>query len=250
MGGEAFERDTDLGAVSSNYYDVIVHCAVNSAKSIDAGNVNDYIDDNILLTRTLASVPHCLFVYVSTVDLYPVSGGPYDEDFEVKGEELAGAYRVTKFAAEAYVRKHCPRHLVLRPTTLIGRDARPMSLTRLLLEAEPKLFLAADSRYNVISHDMVVDFIEAAIATQTVGIFNIASTGYLRLADVANWLGVAPRYGAYHYQVAKVDNARALRILPALQRTTADVLHEFLVNVDFFGRDVGSSRANLPEIEL
>src|SRR4030043_2310459 len=51
--------------------DIIIHCAFNSSREVTDDSVFSYIEDNIFLTKELASIPHKKFIFFSSVDVYP-----------------------------------------------------------------------------------------------------------------------------------------------------------------------------------
>ena len=47
-------------------YDAIVHCAIDLAEGVD-----DAVSKNVSLLKDVCRIPHRLFVYISSVDVYP-----------------------------------------------------------------------------------------------------------------------------------------------------------------------------------
>ncbi|TAN47771.1 MAG: NAD(P)-dependent oxidoreductase [Rhodospirillales bacterium] len=223
LGGVAFQRSAPMPEQKSPF-DAIVHCAFNSTRDVPLDAIPAYLDDNIGLTERLLSVPHRCFVYLSTVDLYPEGEGPYDEACPIDAKDIRGVYALTKAASEALVRAHGPDHLILRPTSLIGPDARPSAPIRLLRGYDGPMGLAPGSRYNLIRHQDVADFILACLERNMRGTFNLASSNTIPLKDMALALGRSIEFGTHPYKVANVSNAKAREILPAFGRTSEEVL--------------------------
>src|SRR4051812_18016707 len=72
--------------------DAIIHCAFNSAKKVPLTDLAAYYADNVLLTARLLRIPHKLFVFISSVDVYPSDFKLATEDSEVDCTQCSGVY--------------------------------------------------------------------------------------------------------------------------------------------------------------
>jgi hypothetical protein len=117
---------------------------------------------------------------------------------------------------------------------------RPSTTLRVLTERAPRVFLHPDSRVNFVLHDDIAAFIAHALAEDIRGVFNVASTGSVRLGDMAARLGLAATFGEHVYDAGDVSNAKIAAIAPAFRRTSAETLNRF---IDQLGaRFVGTGR--------
>ncbi|MBP2316235.1 NAD-dependent epimerase/dehydratase family protein [Azospirillum soli] len=215
---EAFARE------SMEPFDAIVHCAFNAMRSVPWDRLVDYMSDNALLTARLQQIPHRMFIYVSTVDLYPRDGKIHDEASDIRAENLHGAYAVTKFYGEALVRAGAAPWVILRPTSLLGPYARRSTLARVLESPESVVGLSGDSRYNAVLHEDVAQFIQLAIEHRLSGVYNIASSDDISLDEIAKAFDRRVTFGDHHYSAPRLDNSRATAVLPAFGRSTLDTL--------------------------
>ena len=208
--------------------DVVIHCAFNSRQSVDSDGLYAYLADNVLLTEEIVSIPHKKFVFISSVDVYPRQGGARSEDAVIDVNAVRGIYGITKLMSEATVRQRCPDYLILRCVSLLGEYSRKNSLIRIIEDEPCTLTLSGDSRLNYVLHSDVSDFIRFAMKHDVQGICNVASVENVALATVAGMLDKQVDFGAYRYDVGKIDNSKVLSILPALRKTSKDVVTQFV----------------------
>jgi nucleoside-diphosphate-sugar epimerase len=225
-------------------FDAIIHCAVNAAKAVSMSTAYDYMNDNLLLTQRLISVPHRKFVFVSTLAVYPPTGRAVSETDDVDLMPLAGPYAFTKLFSDLYVQKHAVEPLILRTTTLMGPAIRPNTVMRALTQPGCQLFLAPHSRYNFVLHEDIVQFIVQAIDNHITGAFNLGSSGLTTLSDIVDQLGLLVRYGTYYYDIGPVDTRRAGALHPAFLMPSWQVLNRY---IDELGKAyVGHGRLRPP----
>lgn len=229
LGGMPMTRATPWAEIAAGApYDAIIHCAFGSQKRVTPANAYAYLDDNLLLTERLAALAHRTFVFVSSIDIYPAprQGAKEDDDYDLA--RLSGPYPFAKLFSDALVRARCANHLVLRPASLLGPLMRPSTTLRVLTERAPRVFLHPDSRFNFVLHEDIAAFIARALAEDIRGVFNVASTGSIRLGDIAARLGLAAAFGEHVYDAGEVSNAKIAAIEPAFRRTSAETLNRFI----------------------
>jgi nucleoside-diphosphate-sugar epimerase len=241
LGGMAMTRATPFADVEAGApYDAIIHCAFGSQKLVTPATAHTYLDDNLLLTERLIAVPHGKFVFVSSIDIYPLprNGATEEDDYDLA--RLSGPYAFAKLFSDALVRARCADHLVLRPASLLGPTMRSSTTLRVLTERNARVFLSPESRFNFVRHEDIAGFVARAIAEDIRGVFNIASTGSVHLGDMAAHLGLSVAFGEQLYDAGEVSNAKVCAIEPAFRRTSAETLNRF---IDQLGaRFVGKGR--------
>ena len=225
LGTSGLTRADDPAALrESTPYDAIVHCAFDHSPKDDA----EKIEANLNLFEAVRSIPCRRFVYISSIDVYPKGKGPKLENQQVLPAPTDDSYRTIKLACEARLENSDENNLILRPTALLGKTARPNSLIRMLQDPNCSLSLAPDSRFNYVTHHQLGAFILRALHDGLSGVYNIATTGSLRLREVAEILATCPQYGKFHYDVGDIDNRKARSVLPELARSTRDIVEEFM----------------------
>jgi nucleoside-diphosphate-sugar epimerase len=214
----AFRRSAPVDDYRQLEYDAVIHCAFRSQRVVRSADLFDYFDDNTLLTLRLASLRFRKFIFLSTVDVYPRTGKVHREDEEISLADQESPYGITKLLSEAAVRRLSSKSLILRVTSMIGEYTRPTMLARLLLEPNSSLSVSADSHFNFINHSDVGDFVEASLKLDLTGTFNLASASNVVLKDLAEELGLRPKFGLDHYDVGQFDVTTARALANDLER--------------------------------
>ena len=106
-------------------YDAIVHCAIDLAEGVD-----DPVSKNVSLLKDVCRIPHRLFEYTSSVDVYPNVDGACGKTTRLARYRPMLPTRI-KLACEQVLADTGTASLVLRPTALLGSTARPNSLIRM-----------------------------------------------------------------------------------------------------------------------
>ena len=200
LGGDGLTRVNAGSLLAGPGARVIVHCAP------DLG-----------LAERLLSLSHERFVLASSVDVYPEGGGPWGEESAVSGRT---PYAADKLAAERLALGRGRAPLVLRLGTLLGADARPNSLTRLL--DGTALSVAPSSRFAWLRHRDVLEFLTAALDRGLEGTYNVVPSRTATLAEAARALGRSPAWGTHLYAAPEADGAKARAVCAALTRSALE----------------------------
>ncbi len=222
---ETFE--TELNNLRKKGVDVIIHAAFNSAKNITSDNLYSYINDNVLLTINLLKIPHKKFIFISTVDVYPIDGKKHCEEQVIDINSVYGIYAITKLISESLVKKISPNYLILRCSTLLGKYSRKNSLIRIIKEVNPTLSLSSESTFNYILHSDVSGFIKLALEKNFKGIYNLASSTNITLAQAAEILEKKVLFGDYIYYAGNIDNSKSAATYSRFRKTSVEIISEF-----------------------
>ena len=104
LGGEGLTRKNAEKIFSEHKrFDAIIHCAYNSKREVNSENLYSYVCDNIALTEKLLDLPHKMFIFFSTVDVYPRAKGLHKEDEVIRLSDVTGMYAITKLISESLV---------------------------------------------------------------------------------------------------------------------------------------------------
>lgn len=196
--GEAYDR-TGARAPGEARYDWIIHCATDARKEVPATEMARYCDSHLGLTERLLDIPHQLFVMVSSQAVYPCDGRAWREDESWCVDERIPLYGALKLACEQRVQARSPRSLSLRCSSLLGPEARLNNVMKIIRGSDASLFLSAESRYNLIGYWQVEAFLREAAERGWAGVFNLGSTTWISLGELAAALGRQPRFGDYTY---------------------------------------------------
>lgn len=229
LGGLSLNRQTsqgDIKKIKREGAEVIVHCAFNSNR--DPKNIKQYFKDNVLLTEELTKIPHRKFIFISSIDVYPKNFARHCEDEIIDINKIDGLYGKTKLMSEELVKKNCSNFLILRCTTLLGKDSRKNSLIQILQDDKPTLTLNGKSVFNYILHKDLLSMLKIALKKNLKGIINAAASKNITLSEVAKTFLKKVKFGDYIYNVGNIDNTKAIAVYPAFKKTSQEVITEVL----------------------
>lgn len=228
-----FMRNVGVDKYKDQHFKAIIHCAYNAGRDIRASDFNHYINDNFLLTKKLLSLSFDKFIFISSSDIYPTNVERIwceNDDFIV--DSCNGLYAVSKLIAEGLVSSCAKNHLIIRPTAMLGLEARPNSLIKILTQPNASLTLSKDSSFNYIHYEDILSFIKSVVKRDIVGIFNASSTDNLTLGSVADELGLDVKFGKYTYQGRVISNEKIKQITPEFDKRSIDVVNRFSLTLE------------------
>lgn len=225
FGGEAYSRTSVL--MPSGVFDMIIHCAVDTAKNVTHETIENYFRNNVELTRRLLTLRHRRFVFISSVDVYPKTLPLCSEDTPINAHDISGVYGISKFYSEAAVKQGSALPLILRASALLGPSMRENSLTRMLKAPGTAIGLSGASTFNYVLHDDIGDLIEAANREGLQGIMNACSAAPVTLQRIADEFGCDTTFGSFLYSTPPLSNERASALVPALKRSSLETVALF-----------------------
>lgn len=237
LGGTGFDKsdcpDTWPNKLIQTKFDCIIHCAFNSAQSVKAKDLPEYIDDNVILTQRLLALEYKKFIFMSSVDVYPKDGKLHSEDEIIDQAKTCGLYALTKSISEEMVKQQSRNYLILRCSSLLGKYSRKNSLIR-LLEAKKgfALSLSKNSKFNFVLHSDLLRFINIAIAHDYRGVYNIASKDSISLLRLADHLGKTVKFGKFVYNAGKINTEKINSTYKGFKKRSISVVDEFVKEVE------------------
>lgn len=228
LGGISLHRDK----IQKKSVEIIIHCAFNSDR--EPKNLDQYYKDNVLLTEELTKIAHEKFIFISSVDVYPKNANRHVEDEIVDVKNAEGLYAKTKLLSEDVVKKNCPNFLILRCSALLGKDSKKNSLIKIIKDDNPTLTLSEKSIFNYIFHSDVLSFIKLAIEKDLQGIYNLASSKNITLKEVSTLFKKKVTFGNFIYSVGYIDNSKATSVTTSFEKTSEEVIRQFLKQVTLF----------------
>lgn len=223
----AFRRsdvEAECRHAASESWDLIVHCAADARKELPAADIGAYHESNVTLTSRLLTIPHRLFVYVSSQAVYPADGHRWREEEPLVVSDRLSVYGVFKLLAEDVVKRGTSRALVLRTASLVGPEGRPNNIMRVLRRQAGQIFLSGDSPYNLVAYSQVEAFIRESFAHDRVGTFNLGAADERTLAELASYLDVDMSFGDVLYAAPQADFTALRRETNIFNLTTFDVV--------------------------
>jgi nucleoside-diphosphate-sugar epimerase len=226
LGGKSWDRRET--APAERGCGVIVHSGWPARAPETSDGLAAYVESTLEFTRRMVEKPHEKFIFISTAEVYPLSGHSGAEDQPIAISAVRNLYAHCKLMAEAIVRERARNVLILRSTGLLGPTARTNSLMRVLSEDGCALTLSAESRFYYILHRDVSAFIRVAIERNLCGIYNVCSSQSITLGEVARRFGRTVNWGRFTYDVGHVENRKIADVSPAFKKTSLEVIEEFV----------------------
>lgn len=211
--------------IKDSPYDAIIHCAIDKQEKDNASKATTR---NITLLKRVVRIPHHTFIQISSTDVYQKSVGIKSEESETIERYDKTPYEAIKLSCESFVTAWPSNHLIIRATAMLGKSARPNSLMHMLLNPKHELSLHPKSTFNYILHRQIGDFIISALKANHTGVFNLASSGNLTLADAAKQVKAEPSFGNFQYFTPNIKNDKAKIVLPDLEHDSAWAINEFM----------------------
>lgn len=224
---EGFTRANSIEEIAGKSYDLIVHCAFNTQNSIMSGHLSSYVEDNIILTHSLATrVKADRFVFISSIDVYPETINNKTEELLININDIKNIYGKTKLMCEDIVLRH-KNSLVLRCGGIIGKNKIPKSI-RNIIETQ-KTTLTRDSIVSYINYSTIKDIINHTPNLN--GIVNVASDVPMNISEMEK-LVPDISYGSYNYKATNVPINRLKLLCPSIKISPSkDVLFDVLGNM-------------------
>ena len=201
--------------------DVLVNCNGNTFRFKANRDPHwDFQASVASVERSLFDFPVELYIYVSTIDVYPVLDDPERnrEDSPID-PSLIDNYGFHKYLAERLVERYSRRSAILRCGTAIGPGLKKGPLFD-LLNGQP-LFMSGESTLSLIDTPRVAEAVSAVVAEwPSRAVINLTGTGPAKVAELAASTGrpwpIAPGAEAKVHRY-DINNARlrAMMDLPS-----------------------------------
>lgn len=227
FGGFGFDVGTPIKnfeKIEKSGVDVIIHCAFNNGRDITSDKLYNYISTNIFLIQRLSKIPHKKFIFISSIDVYPKNSTVHTEKENIPLDSVSNLYAITKLMAESIV----TNSLILRCGALLGVYARQNSLIKIIDEKKPITTLSAKSEFNYVLHSQLGEFIKVAIEKDLKGVYNFASSSNMTLKKVAKLFNKEVKFGTFEYKAGKISNKKIRSVFPALEKTSSEIIGEFI----------------------
>ena len=208
---ESFDRFAQISKYKKNTYDVIIHCAYDASSLNGHKNLYEQTKSNIKMVEELCDINTKVFIFFSSIDVYPKKSSENLLDYELGSGELLNRHAFFKIVGESIVASKVKNHIILRPSLMIGKDARASTFVNIVNGNKGPFTLSKNSRFNVITHDQVLFCIQAALNTNKKGVINLCSGLELSLEEVAEHAGNnSIKWGKYEYLTPKIEYSNAI----------------------------------------
>ena len=231
--GNAIARDVKVKDHSgpSKRERIIVHTAFNSSKHFKAKDLYQHAADNIFLTKRLLSLPHDRFVFISTIEVYPLGNAIKLEDEEIDVSAVMNLYGHSKLVCESLVNKYGSGALILRAGLLVGSGMRANNFTRLMGDGDAKLSLSASSKFYICHYDFLSEFIAFCCNTNVRGTFNFVPSDSITLKQLASNYYRQCEFGDFIYDSGSVSNNKIVGIDSRFNFSSYDSVNKYIENL-------------------
>ncbi len=196
------------GRTFSNF-DLIVHCA--SAMPTEDEGIDAYVSRLTSVCRTLLSVPHRRFAFISSIDA------------GVTPQRTA--YAVAKRSLEEVVATISPGAIILRPGALFGPGMRSNQLLKVARGDQAVLTLSPESTFSIVMYEDIAAALEIAPS----GTWHLMASRLVSLSEVAERFQTLPRWGTHTYETPNLKCDFPWRNLsPAIASDPLERLADFL----------------------
>ena len=190
-------------------YNTIVHCAFNT----NSENIEQFLYDNVILTRKLCDTLHKKYIYISSIDVY---------------QDRHNEYNTAKKMAEIMVQKYSKNYLIIRCSAILGETMRENSFLKIYRYMNPDLTLHANSTFNYVLQDDIMGFVADSIERDHTGIVDFVSSTNIRLFDVNRMLNNNANFGKFKYRTPNIDNSKLIELYPDARKTSEQAVSEYI----------------------
>ena len=92
----------------------------------------------------------------------------------------------------------------------------------------PVLTLHANSTFNYILQDDIMNFVEKSIENKYAGIVDFVSSTNVSLASVDRMLNNKTVFGDYKYKTPNIDNSQLIKLFPQADKTSEKTINEYI----------------------
>lgn len=228
LGGIAMTRENAEELLrSERRFDVVVHAAYSRLKDVARDDLYKYYQDTVALTERVSRLCRRQLIFVSSVSVYPTTGGEHREDENIRVERVPTLYGATKLLCEVVCAERVPVSTSLRLSSLLGEYSPDNVTMRLLRGRADRLPLTATSVFDFVTYDEVEAVVRAAVEEKLSGVVNVASARPIALERIAQFLGASVEYGDVEYRAPRVDVERAAAIVPSIAADSEEKLRQF-----------------------
>ena len=205
---ESFNRSINFKPSKS--YDIIIHCAYNMSTEVKNVDIANYLNDTVNLTNELLKIKHNLFVFISTVDVYPSEDQTFDEETKINTFNPKNLYALTKIICEENIKQRTKKNLILRSGILLGKHSRINSIKKIINNFKT-ISLSNKSNFYCIHYKDIESIIRLSQKKKITGTFNCILKPGFTLNELALKFSKKIEFGKYFYKTPKICNRKLIK---------------------------------------
>ena len=163
---ERFDRKAPISKYKKKDYDIIIHCAYDGDLLNGHKNLFNQSISNIKLVEDLCDIECKIFIFFSSVDVYPLNFDGNLSNFKLGFGDYHTRHAFFKMIGESIVLSKIKNYLILRPTLMVGKDARLSTVTNIICGKKGPYSLTKTSRFNIINLFSDLEFSLEELAKQ------------------------------------------------------------------------------------
>jgi nucleoside-diphosphate-sugar epimerase len=226
---EKYDRSSPISKYQNKEFDVIIHCAFDGSSLLGHKNLFEQLRSNISLVQDLCSLNHKIFIFFSSIDVYPKKINLKSPDYKLGYGDLFSRQAFFKIMGESIVASKAKNFLILRPSLMIGEYARANTFVNIIRGKEGPFTLSKNSMFNLITHDQVWFCLQAAFFKEIRGVMNLCSGLYVSLDEVARKVkNNNISWGDYDYQTPKIEDSNTIKLFGGTDYKIEDIISKVL----------------------
>lgn len=222
---ERFDRKAPISKYKKKDYDIIIHCAYDGDLLNGHKNLFNQSISNIKLVEDLCDIECKIFIFFSSVDVYPLNFDGNLSNFKLGFGNYHTRHAFFKMIGESIVLSKIKNYLILRPTLMVGKDARLSTVTNIICGKKGPYSLTKTSRFNIITHDQIFFCIQAALRRNKTGIINLFSDLEFSLEELAKQVkNENISWGKFEYKTPKIKEINPIQLFGGRNNTIQELI--------------------------
>ena len=213
-------------------YAGIVHAGYRAPNPSDIeGALSDSLEQ-IRSTSRLLKLFSANFVYISSIDVFPkCTDEVFDEGTSIDLRSVTGHHGLLKLYLESLVEKSADRFAIVRPGLMVGSNARPNVLSRVIAGDPGPYTLSPKSTFLPTPHHLVGKSIQAFLQGESSGRWAVVPSGPVTLEEVAIMSGNrGAQFGQHLYLSPTIEVGRLEELLGEKTPSGQEVIEMLLSN--------------------
>ncbi len=226
---ESYDRSASFKKYEKKNYDVIIHCAYDASITTGHKEIYEQSKSNISLVEKLCGINCGIFIFFSSIDVYPKELNIKSSDFKLGAGENFTRHAHFKIIGESIVASKKKKYLILRPSLMIGKNSRLNTFLNIIKGKKGPFTLAKNSRFNLITHDQILFCLQAALLKGMEGTINLCSGLEISLDEVAHHVeNDNISWGQFEYKTPKLENSNMVQFFGGKDNTIDELISKVL----------------------
>ena len=204
--GVAFNREKKISFYKKKKWKLVIHAGFYT------GNNEKRINEAIEISKNISSLKAEKIIFISSLIVY---------------DKNKSSYKQSKIICEKFF-KNKKNSYILRLGSLIGKEMRHNTISKILLDKNPKIGLSKKSRYSFTSYNEIYILIKKIILQKKIFITDFLRRDFITLNSIALKLNKKVKFGNYVFNCIDVPNKNKIHFINIIKnKSSIDILKEF-----------------------